>query len=923
MKRTVISIAAVLLTVCSYGQKSPENFLEKLENAGEFAPMFPFQPTHYSPDNITNVTTWKGVKKLPAGHSGFVSAKGDRFVGGDGKTLRFLGTNICFSGCFPTHADADKVSEELARWGINVVRLHYVHHSFPPGKMYPQTDSFIEPEQLERFDYLFSKLKEHGIYTYFQLNIARKFNETNGFENASRLPFYNNGVDNFDAHMIELQKRYHNEILNHRNKYTGLRYKEEPAISMLELSNENSIVFTWFSPKHRMPNLVEPYATDLKTMWNDFLRNKYGTDSALKDAWMAGLDGDGSQYIEDGLLPDENLGKLWGIQNDGVSEGSITLMKATPADKLSGKGFIRIRIDKNGATPNMPQFRRQGLKFTSMAPLCLKLKMRADRKCEVSVRFSQNHDPWQVSGLQSTVQVGKKWAEYEFNFTSNMDDYDVRLILSNFTPSVVDIADISLVSGMEYKWPKDQSLKAGNITWPGKNDWSLLPQRAFDFTDFLSSIELNYFRHLRSTLKNFIKPAQPIAGTQLHYGLDLPQAEMDYIDYHCYWNHPTFPGGSFDHKAWQLHKRALVNGSGLPGSNLCTASRSRILGKPFTISEFDHPNLNPYAAEGNIMAAAFGAFQNWSGILQFAWTHSTDFFRTAENTMFDMCGATQKLVHFPACHSMFVRGDVRQGNTDVMYVISATKDEEIKTIARNQNCVSPAWQRDNRMAALSLSLPSGRQIPEYPRLFNELGRKVIRTADDIPAELSAAYERKEVVNSSGELTWNWQIKDAGYFKVDTRNTKAFTGFVRGRSFSFRGMKLTPGKTRLDWLTLTLTNTTPAEDESMNSEKMAVGRYLLALTGLVHNSDAKIMEMGNGQLSASERYGGSNGHAPVMCEGIAAEITFAVSGGKVCAKALGEDGNPTIDIPVKYDGNGNATIKVGPEYRTVWYEVDIE
>ena len=569
-----------------------------------------------------------------------------------------------------------------------------------------------------------------------------------------------------------------------------------------------------------------------------------------------------------------------GIQNDGISEGSITLIKAEPSDKLSGEGFFRITVNRNGSTPNMPQFRREGLKFISMSPMCLKLKMRANSKCEVTVRFSQNHSPWQIAGLQSTVQVGRKWAEYEFNFTSNMDDDDVKLILSNFSPSTVDVADISLVSGMKYTWPKGQSLKAGNIDWPGRDDWSLLPQRAFDFTEFLSSIELNYFRHLKSSLKSLIKPAQPVTGTQLHYGLDLPQAEMDYADYHCYWNHPTFPGGSFDHKSWQLHKQALVNGSGIPGSNLCTAARSRILGKPFTISEFDHPNLNPYSAEGNVIAAAFGAFQNWSGILQFAWTHSTDFFRTEENTMFDMCGATQKLVHFPACHSMFVRGDVRQGCTDTMYVLSANVNEEIKTIARNRNCVSPAWQYDGRLASLSLAMPSGRQIPEYPRLFNEMGRKVIRTADDVPEEHSRAYAEKEISSRSGELTWNWQIKDAGYFKVDTRNTKAFTGFVRGRSFTFRGMTLTPGKTRLDWLTLTLTNTTPSGTGSGNSEKMAAGRYLLALTGLVHNSGAKIMELGGEQLSASERYGGSKGHAPVMCEGIAAGITFAVAGGKV-------------------------------------------
>lgn len=923
MKRIILTfaLAAAGITAMQAQNTGYVDILQSIEDSGDFAPMFPFQPTHDAPDNITNVAAWKGETSLPAGSCGFISAKGDHFVNGEGRTIRFLGTNICFSGCFPEHKDADRVAAELARYGINIVRLHYVHHVFPPGKNYPQPDSFLEPVQLEKFDYLFAKLKEKGIYTYFQLNIARKFGEQNGFENAARLPFYNNGVDNFDGKMIELQKRFHSEILNHRNKYTGLRYREEPAISMLELSNENSIIFTWFSPKHKMPSLVEPYATDLREMWNNFLKSKYGDDATLTQAWTAGLSGDGSQMIPEGLMNGEEM-PFWGIQNDGMSIGEISMVPKSSSDKISGNFYYSIKVGKVGATPNMPQFYRNGLKFTSMSPLCLKLKMRADRPCKVAVRFSQAHEPWSIAGMNSTVEVGRKWKEYTFNFTSNMDDENVRLILSHFTPCTIDVADVSLTSGMEYTWPKDQSLKGGTVNWPGKNDWSLLPQRAYDFTEFMASLESTYFRHLKTFIKTAIKAPQPVAGTQLHYGLDLPQAEMDFCDYHCYWNHPTFAGGKWDANSWFMREKPLVNGDGFPGSNLATASRSRILGKPFTISEFDHPNMYPYAAEGNLMAAAMGAFQNWSGILQFAWTHNTDFFRTVENPMFDMCSATQKLVHFPACHAMFVRGDVRQGKTDIMYVLDSTADEEIGTIARNQNTVSPAWQRDYLLASLALAIPNGRRIPEYPRLFNETGRTVIRTREEIPQSFVDAFEAREITSSTGEITWNWQINDAGYFKVDTRNTKVFSGFVRGRSFEYKGMKLTPGKTRLDWLTLSLTNTTPSISSISGEQTLSPGKYLLAVTGLVHNTGAKIINVGAGQLTFSASAGGEKGTGPVLCEGIDANLLFNGLEGKITCKALDCSGFPKADIPIEADGDGNALIHIGPEYRTVWYELNI-
>ena len=86
-----------------------------------------------------------------------------------------------------------------------------------------------------------------------------------------------------------------------------------------------------------------------------------------------------------------------------------------------------------------------------------------------------------------------------------------------------------------------------------------------------------------------------------------------------------------------------------------------MIDRPLTVSEYDHPYPNLYCAEGNPMAAAFGAFQNWSGFYQFAWSHSDSYDPTAASTFFDMCGNQAKLAHLPACYAMFTRGDVTRG----------------------------------------------------------------------------------------------------------------------------------------------------------------------------------------------------------------------------------------------------------------------
>lgn len=742
-------------------------------DADTLAPLFPFQPTHGAPDNITNVKTWAGADDRPAGTDGFISASGDHFVDGKGQIIRFLGTNIGMTGCFPDHASSDRLAEELARYGINIVRMHYVSHRTPP-EGYPVKDSFIEPVQLERFDYLFAKLKERGIYVYFQLNIARKFSGVNGLQNAASLPKYKNGVDNYDYRMIQLQKRFLKEILSHVNPYTGLAYKDDPAIAMMELANENSIVNVWFAPKYKFTELVEPYKSNLKDMWNIWLLAKYGNTNALKAAWQTGRPGD---------------------------------------------------------------------------------------------------------------------------------------------------------------WPKGQRLEDGTIDWPLQRNWAQLPRRAVDYTEFLAHLESVYFSEMYCYAKVSLGVRQPVTGTQLEYGFNLPQAKMNYCDIHGYWCHPSF------RKEWNwfdfdIRNDAMVNGQGhpslsftnygYPASTIAKLARARILGRPFTVSEYDHPNLNEFSAEGNLMLAALGAFQNWSGLMQFAWILDTDYDRDYMHPMFDMCSAPQKLVHFPACYAMFVRGDVKKGDDSIVFAYPSSAQSDIAAVASGRRADAHGAHSSVFLNSLPLAVVSGRQVMEFPELFQTENRTVIRTEEDIPRTITDAVENRLVKSSTGEITWDWRDDNAGVFTVDTRNVKVFSGFVKGRSFLYRGMVLTPGKTRLDWLTLSLTLASP-KGQTKAGNNLQPGSYLLAATGVVRNTGEKIVYPPDlpGRISCGVSEGGAVGTGPILCEGIPARLTFSGIAGRVKCFALGPDGERLREVPVTTDNDGQATIYIGPEYKTVWYEIIVD
>jgi hypothetical protein len=95
------------------------------------------------------------------------------------------------------------------------------------------------------------------------------------------------------------------------------------------------------------------------------------------------------------------------------------------------------------------------------------------------------------------------------------------------------------------------------------------------------------------------------------------------VDNHGYWDHPKFL-----RQAWQLpygyHQRALVR----PGrwwsreNHALEMAASRHLGKPFTVSEYDHVFPNRHRNEAGVVFGAIAALQDWDGLMQF--TYNSD-----------------------------------------------------------------------------------------------------------------------------------------------------------------------------------------------------------------------------------------------------------------------------------------------------------
>ena len=133
-----------------------------------------------------------------------------------------------------------------------------------------------------------------------------------------------------------------------------------------------------------------------------------------------------------------------------------------------------------------------------------------------------------------------------------------------------------------------------------------------DFYQFVTDVEHDFWTGMHAYLKKDLGLEAPVAATQLNYSTPHLMAEMDYVDGHAYWCHPSV------RKEWKIGNKAMVNSK---ANRIVWLAAQRVLGKPYTISEYNHPYPNFYGAEGQPMFRAYGALHGWDGVFEYSYNN--------------------------------------------------------------------------------------------------------------------------------------------------------------------------------------------------------------------------------------------------------------------------------------------------------------
>lgn len=214
-------------------------------------PMQPFVIDHFArTDSAIDVSF---LLDPPAGKDGFIHVKEGRLVTGAGKRFRIWGVNVtgwtAGSAIMPPKEEAGLWAAALARHGVNCVRFHFLDRTTqqrPQGLIDGARNDtrHFDPVQLDRLDYFIYELKKRGIYSNLNLNVGRTYKEGDGVPDFDLIGVAK-AFTYIGERLLELQREYAAQLLTHYNPYTKSEYRNEPAVAIVEIVNENSLIEFW------------------------------------------------------------------------------------------------------------------------------------------------------------------------------------------------------------------------------------------------------------------------------------------------------------------------------------------------------------------------------------------------------------------------------------------------------------------------------------------------------------------------------------------------------------------------------------------------------------------------------------------------------------------------------------------------------
>ncbi len=781
---------------------------------------------------------------------------------------RIWGVNLSFAANLPTHQDAQAVATRLAAAGVNSVRCHHMDTSpWPNGIWNPQDKRTLSSEALDRLDYFINELARRGIFVNINLHVGRAHSEYLNLPKPNRE--YDKMVGIFTPALIEAQKAYAHDLLTHVNPYRNTRYGDDAAVAFVEVSNEDSL-FMW-DAEQTLRTLPPYYAQILQDQFNAWLQKRYGSHEAVRTAWAKDTQPLGENMLTNSDFSawqtDQGVPSSWNLEQH---EGCQATLSKTQA------GQTRVQISKADTTDWHLQLNQRGLALKQGQYYTVSFEAASDQPRQIACTAGQTHDPWNNLGLSRPLDLATQPKRFSLGFVATTDETNARVSLAfGGNPTSFTVGRIELRPGGQVGLTSSETLKDKSVALFRENESQ---PRILDRMMFLAETEKAYFDDMRSYIKKDLGCGALVAGTVVYGPLGLhAQSDMDYIDAHAYWQHPRFPNKSWDAADWFIEQKPMTDN--LKGATLFELAAERLAGKPYTVSEYNHPAPLDAQAECVPMIASFAARQGWDGVWLYTYSHSSDrWSREYLNSYFDIDTNPAKWGFMRAGAAIFAQNGLP--------VTTAYRDLPLPGPGDVlPNAARLHLQNDRDMFAVLT------QAWQHPIIADSILRTTLVLSHK--GAFAADIETPGV-----ETSWSADAAGKGLYLVAGPLAKVYTGHAE------RMKKETRGQIRIstpEFVALTIT----ALDGNANQ------RILVTACGRCENTGMK--------FSADRRTVGRDwGRAPARMEAVSGRMVLPQ--GRWTCRALAPDGSPKQEVPVTYEGQ-NGVLVLSPQYGTMWYLLD--
>jgi len=378
---------------------------------------------------------------------------------------------------------------------------------------------------------------------------------------------------------------------------------------------------------------------------------------------------------------------------------------------------------------------------------------------------------------------------------------------------------------------------------------------------------------MRNFIKNDLGCKALITGTIVFGPLGLyAQSDMDFIDAHAYWQHPRFPGTPWDARNWTIEQKPMTDYP--EEATLFRLAAERLAGKPYTVSEYNHPAPLDAQAECVPMMASFAALQDWDGLWFYTYSHSGDSSgREYLSSYFDIDTNPAKWGFMRAGAAIF--SDAAIGPLALAPAVS----------------IVDSWNDLTELARLHLH--HDRNLLAVLTQAGRIDSDDMLQAVYVPSYTAPPPATPETVNPVPKITWTLDADSRGAYQVISSHAQVYIGHAgRFETQSHGRLRITAP----DFVTLTIT--------PLNNGQ----RILVTACGRCENTAM--------QFSEDRRTVGRNwGQAPVQIQPV--EGRLILPEGQWRCHALAPDGSRRRQVTVSYE-NGQGVLALSAQSETMWY-----